>query len=65
MPVAELLDPMADPVIRVDNYSSYSKLFAVTSRVLEAISKMKKMNASPSEIKLRTFEFQIKQMQKQ
>ena len=31
LPVAELLDPMADPVIRVDNYSSYSKLFAVSS----------------------------------
>ena len=65
LPVAELLDPTADPVIRVDNYSSYSKLFAVTSKVFEAISKMKKENASPSEIRLRTFEFLIKQMKKQ
>ena len=42
LPVAELSDPMADPVIRVDNYSSYSRFFVVTSRVFEAISKMKK-----------------------
>ena len=56
LPVTELLDPMADPVIKVHNYSSCSKLLAVTSKVFEAISKMKKENASPSEIKLRTFD---------